>query len=677
MTRKDVDVEREVARLRAEIERHNRLYYIEAAPELSDRDFDRLMKGLEELEIAHPELITPDSPTQRVGGEPLPEFATAAHSVPMLSIDNTYSYDEVREWDARVRKGLNPDEPVLYVVELKVDGVAVSLRYENGAFVLGATRGDGERGDDVTANLRTVREVPITLRDTPPALLEVRGEVYMTNSELARLNELRRAAEEAPFANPRNSTAGSLKLLDPKLCARRRLRFVSHGLGESLGVVSKSYIEITEALKSWGVPVSPHIKTFESIEGVIVHAVEWSGRRNTLDFQTDGLVIKVDDLNQRSRLGTRSKSPRWLIAFKYEAELAVTKIVGITVQVGKTGKLTPVADLAPVVLAGTTVRRATLHNADEILRKDVKIGDTVVIQKAGEIIPQVVRVEVESRDGSEQVFVFPTACPSCGGAVAREPGEVDFHCENSPSRCPDRLKEWLRWYAHRDAMDVDGLGAKLIEQLVDKGLVKSLADLYRLDEPTLAALDRMGKKSAVNLVAAIDATRTRSLDRFVTGLTIRHVGTRGSEVLAERFETLEELRKASLEVLAGVPEIGPVVAASVYGFVQDEENQRLIDDLLAVGVKPEPYRPARAAGGNVPFSGKTFVLTGTLPKRSRAEAEAVVRQLGGKVTGSVSKSTSFVLAGEDAGSKLEKARKLNVPVIDEARFEEMAGLPDE
>ena len=413
------DVEREIAKLREEIHRHNRLYYVEAAPVISDREFDRLLARLEELEAKHPELLTPDSPTQRVGGEPLASFQTVTHAVPMLSIENTYNHEEVREWDARIRKALNPGEPVRYAVELKVDGVAVSLRHEEGRFVLGATRGDGERGDDVTANLRTVRGIPLTLTGNPPPLVEVRGEVYMPNPELVRLNDLRREHGEAPFANPRNATAGSLKLLDPRLCARRRLRFVSHGLGEYRGIVASSYTEILQQLKGWGIPVSPYNATYDTIDEVIAHAERWESERNSLDFQTDGLVIKVDDLAQRARLGTRSKSPRWVIAFKYEAEQAVTRVVGISVQVGKTGKLTPVADLTPVPLAGTTVKRATLHNADEIERKDLRIGDTVVIQKAGEIIPQVVRVETEARDGTEQPFTFPTTCPSCGAPVER------------------------------------------------------------------------------------------------------------------------------------------------------------------------------------------------------------------------------------------------------------------
>jgi DNA ligase (NAD+) len=668
------DVVHEIVRLRDELNRHNRLYYEDAAPEISDREYDRLMTRLMELEAAHPELATPDSPSRRVGGAPLAEFATVTHSVPMLSIDNTYNYDEVREWDARVRRGLNKGEAVKYVVELKIDGVAVSLRYEEGEFVLGATRGDGERGDDITANLRTVREIPLKLRDRPPKLLEVRGEVFMTNSELARLNELRRAEGERPFENPRNSTAGSLKLLDPRICGQRRLRFIGHGLGASEGIREASYHAITGKLRTWGIPVSPHTICYDSIEEVIAHAKGWESGRNKLDYQTDGLVIKVDDLGQRERLGARSKSPRWTIAFKYEAEQAITKIKHIGVQVGKTGKLTPVADLEPVRLAGTTVKRATLHNADEIARKDIRVGDTVVIQKAGEIIPQVVRVEHEARDGSERPFVFPTHCPNCGAAVVRDEHEVDYRCSNPPSACTEQLKGRLKYYAHRDAMDIDGLGEKLIEQLVSGGLVRSLADLYRLDVPILSELERMGKKSAENLVAAIEGSKHRSLDRFLSGLAIRHVGTRMAEVLAQRYSTLEKLRDASLAELEATPEIGPVVAASVHDFFHDEEHQRVLEDLAAVGVAPEPYKPPTAGAGKLVFAGKTFVLTGTLPRRTRPEAEVLIKQLGGKVSGSVSKMTSYVLAGEEAGGKLDKARALGIPIIDEAEFERMAGM---
>ncbi|WP_169978714.1 NAD-dependent DNA ligase LigA [Tautonia rosea] len=658
------DVVRAVNELRQEIEKHNRLYYVEAAPIISDREYDRLLKQLEDLETAHPELITPDSPTQRVGGEPISAFETIRHSVPMLSIENTYTLDEIREWDRRVRKGLTDGESVLYVVELKVDGVAVSLRYEAGTLVLGATRGDGERGDDITSNLRTVRGIPLTLLDDPPSVLEVRGEVYMTNSELARLNEGRKAEGLLPFANPRNATAGSLKLLDPKLCGRRRLLFVAHGLGEVRGIDVHSYKEILGLIREWGIPISPHNAAFDDIEQVIQHANAWEHQRHDLDFQIDGLVIKVDDLGQRARLGYRSKSPRWVIAYKYEAEQAITKILGITVQVGKTGKLTPVAELEPVPLAGTVVKRASLHNPDEIERKGVRIGDTVVIQKAGEIIPQVVRVEADSRDGSERPYAFPDQCPSCHAPIERIPGEVDARCTNPPSKCPDQLKEWLRWFAHRDAMDVDGLGEKLIDQLVERGLVRSLGDLYRLDQETLSGLDRMGKKSAANLIRELEQSKHRPLDRFLTALTIRHVGTRIAEILALHFRSIEALRSASLEELEAVPEVGHVVAASVRHFLDDPTHQALIDELLEAGVAPEPLPELQTTEG-LPLAGKTVVITGTLPRRSRSEAEALVKRAGGKVTGSISKNTSYLIAGADPGSKLEKARQLGITILDE------------
>jgi DNA ligase (NAD+) len=668
------DVEREIEQLRTEIERHNRLYYVDAAPEISDREFDRLLKRLEQLEAEHPELVTPNSPTQRVGGRPLEEFATVTHSVPMLSIDNTYSYDEIREWEARVRRGLTSGDTVRFVVEMKVDGVAVSLRYEQGRFVQGATRGDGYQGDDITANLRTIHSIPFVMADDPPPLVEIRGEVFMPFAELARLNEIRREADETPFANPRNATAGSLKLLDSRLTGKRRLQFLAHGLGESRGVSATTYSAILSDLKRWGIPISPHYAVYDSIDDVIAHAERWDTQRNELEYQTDGLVIKVDNLNQRKRLGARSKSPRWLIAYKYESEQAITKIVNIGVQVGRTGKLTPVADLDPVLLAGTTVKRASLHNADEIARKDVRIGDRVVIQKAGEIIPQVVRVEVGARDGTEVPFVFPTHCPNCGAPVVREAGEVDFRCSNPPSACSDQLKGRLRNFARRDAMDIDGLGEKLIDQLVSTGLVRSLADPYRLDEETLADLERMGKKSAQNLLAALEASKTRPLDRVITGLGIRHVGTRVAEVLAERFGTLPALRSATLEDLESTSEIGPVVASSVHDFFHDLDNQHLLDDLHAVGIAPSAPEPAHASGGSLPLAGMTFVLTGTLPNRTRPEAEALIKRLGGKVTSSVSKSTSYVLAGAEPGSKLEKAKQLKVPIVDEAAFEKLAQL---
>jgi DNA ligase (NAD+) len=497
----------------------------------------------------------------------------------------------------------------------------------------------------------------------------------MTNAELVRLNAIRAEAEEARFANPRNATAGSLKLLDSRLCGQRRLRFAAHGLGETRGLheQTSSYWSMLEQMRSFGLPTTPEPAVYDSIDDVIEHARTWDDKRNTLDFQTDGLVIKVDDLAQRNRLGTRTKSPRWVVAFKYSAEQAVTRITGIRVQVGKTGRLTPVADLDAVELAGTTVRRATLHNVDEIARKGVLIGDSVVIQKAGEIIPQVVRVEVEARTGEERPFTFPTACPSCGAAVEREPGEVDFRCSNPPARCPAQLDEVIRWFAHRDGMDIDGLGEKIIAQLTAKGLIRGPADLYRLEAATLADLDRMGAKSAENLVAAIASSRERPLDRLLAALAIRHVGPRVAEILAERFVTLDALRAASLDDLAATPGLGPIVAASVFETLRDPDFAAMLDDLLAVGVRASPYEAAAVAAGAPSFQGKTFVITGTLPRRSRPEAEAFIKTHGGKVTGSVSKSTSYVVAGEAAGGKLEKARQLGITVLDEDALDRLAG----
>ncbi|ADV61748.1 DNA ligase, NAD-dependent [Isosphaera pallida ATCC 43644] len=657
-----------IERLRREIEHHNRLYYVEAAPVISDAEYDRLVKDLEALEAERPDLVTPDSPTQRVGGAPLGEFITVEHTVPMLSIDNAYSEAELREWATRVRKGLTSTEPIHYVVELKIDGVAIGLRYENGRLVRAVTRGDGERGDDITANARTIHDIPLVLdeRRTPaPEVLEVRGEVFMTESELARLNQLRREAGEPPYANSRNLTTGTLKQLDPRQVAKRRLRFTTHGLGETRGLELRSYWAILERLRDWGLPIGPHHARYDDIEAVWRHIQTWKIQRASLDFRTDGVVVKVDDLGQRERLGTRSKSPRWALAFKYDAEQAITKVRGVTIQVGKTGKLTPVAELEPVLLAGTIVKRASLHNPEEIARKDVRIGDTVVVEKAGEIIPQVVRVRTEDRDGTEQPFVFPTRCPCDRADVVKPPGEVDVRCPIPALQCHRQFKEWLAWFAHRDAMDIDGLGEKLIDQLVERGLVKTPADLYRLDVPTLAALDRMGKKSAENLVKAIAASKSRSLDRLLVGLTIRHVGVGSAETLARKFGTLEALRAATIDELKAVPDIGEIVAESVFQYLRDPANIAMIDDLLSVGVSPTAP-PVIVARAGLPLAGKTVVLTGTLPTLKRSAAEDLIKSLGGKVSGSVSKTTSLVVAGADAGSKLVNALKLGVTVIDEA-----------
>ena len=666
-----------IERLRREIHHHNRLYYLEAAPVISDAEFDRLLKDLEALEAERPDLVTSDSPTQRVGGSPLDEFTTVPHAVPMLSIDNAYSEGELREWATRVRKGLTSTEPIRYVAELKIDGVAIGLRYEQGRLVRAVTRGDGERGDDITTNARTIRDIPLVLseeKEAVPEVLEVRGEVFMTETELARLNQLRREAGEPLYANSRNLTTGTLKQLDSRQVAKRRLRFTAHGLGETRGLATNSYWSILELLRSWGLPVGPHQARYDDIEAVWQYIQTWRTQRASLDFRTDGVVVKVDDLGQRERLGTRSKSPRWALAYKYDAEQAITKVLGVTIQVGKTGKLTPVAELEPVSLAGTTVKRASLHNPEEIARKDVRIGDTVVVEKAGEIIPQVVRVRTEDRDGSEQPFVFPHRCPCDRADVLKVPGEVDVRCPIPAHQCRRQLKEWLAWYAHRDALDIDGLGDKLIDQLVERDLVKSPADLYRLEAASLADLERMGKKSAENLVKAIAASKNRSLDRFLVGLTIRHVGLGSSEALARKFGTLEALRAATIDDLKAVPDIGEVVAESVYHYLRDPANVVMIDDLLSVGVSPTPP-PAIVARAGLPLAGKTVVLTGSLPTLKRSEAEDLVKSLGGKVSGSVSKTTTLVVAGADAGSKLANARKLGVTVIDEAALLALANAP--
>jgi DNA ligase (NAD+) len=660
------------AELRRLLDHHNRLYYLEAKPEISDREYDRLLDELKQLEADHPELVTPDSPTQRVGGAPIEGFVTVTHRLPMRSIDNTYNPAELREFDKRIRK-LLPGEPVGYVVEPKIDGVAISLTYEDGAFTVGATRGDGERGDDVTHNLKTVRGLPLRLNaETPPRLFEARGEVYMRREDLVKLNRQREAAGLEPLANPRNTVAGSLKLLDPRLCARRTLRLFCYDLGATEGVRVATHTEALDLLKRYGFPVNPHIARFDSVEEVIAYCTGWADKRNELPYETDGLVIKVDRLDQRRRLGATSKAPRWVVAYKFAAEQALTKLLAIEVQVGKTGTLTPVAHLEPVQLAGTTVSRASLHNADEIARKDIRVGDMVVVEKAGEIIPYVVRSEPGARTGAEKEFHFPARCPVCGAPVERDPGGVYYRCTGAG--CTKQLKERLRFLAHRNAMDVEGLGTALIDQLVDTGLVRSVPDVYRLTTEQLVELERMGKKSAQNLLDGIAASKSRGLARLLTGLGIRHVGEHVAEVLAQHFGDVEALRAAPLERLASVPGIGPVLAESVHRYFQSETGRKTIEELKELGVKmTEPRRAAPAAADGSALSGKTFVVTGTLTRYSRDEIEGLIKKLGGKATGSVSKKTDFLVAGENAGSKLEKARELGVRVLTEDEFEKLAG----
>ena len=667
---RQTDVRYRIEQLREAIRHHERKYYVEATPEISDPEFDRLMHDLERLELKHPDLVTPESPTQRVGGQPLEGFATVSHRVPFLSMQNTYSPDELREFDGRVRR-LLPDESIRYVVELKIDGVAISLCYEDGRFVRGATRGDGRRGDDVTANLKTVRGLPLVLHGTGhPPVLEVRGEVYMTRDELGRLNREREDDGQVHFANPRNATAGTLKLLDPRVAADRRLCLFTYSVGHTEGADLGTHGQTLDVLRHAGLPVNPHILPFDTIDDVVDYCLSWTQRRGELEYEIDGMVVKVDSHDQRRRLGATSKAPRWQIAYKFAAEQATTTLVRIDVQVGKTGTLTPVATLEPVSLAGTTVTHASLHNADEIQRKDVRVGDTVVVEKAGEIIPQVVSVVVEARTGNEERFAFPTACPSCDSPVARDEGGVYIRCTNPT--CPAQLKERIRFFAHRHAMDIEGLGPALIDQLVDNGLVRTYGDLYQLNRDRLAGLERMAEKSAENLLAALEASKARDLARVLTGLAIRHVGARAAEVLAEHFGTIDALADAAVEELEGIHEVGPIMAQSVHAFFHTPNGRAVIDDLKTLGLNMKSQSPSRR-DADLPLAEKTVVVTGTLKHYSRQGARDAVRRHGGKATSSVSRKTDFVVAGENPGSKRAKAEKLGVAVLDEQQFREMIG----
>ncbi len=657
-------VEHRIETLRRKIEYHNFRYYIEDNPEISDLDFDRLMKELQELEAQHPDLVTPDSPTQRVGGRPIEGFRQVEHRVPMLSIENTYNEEEVREFDGRLRRWLEGEAPQ-YIVEHKIDGVSASLLYETGRFTLGLTRGDGTHGDDITHNLRTVRDIPLRLMtrdEKTPAILEIRGEVYMTNTELSRLNKLQAEREERVFANCRNAAAGSLKLLDPRQSGLRNLRFFAHSEGELQGLHVATHEEFLSMVRSFGIPVVPHSKPFGSIEEALEYCRQILEMRGDLDYETDGLVIKTNNFSQRDKLGATSKSPRWVIAYKVELWQSTTRIKDIHVQVGKTGTLTPVAELETVEIAGTKVSRVSLHNADEIGRKDIRIGDSIVVEKAGKIIPHVVRVELEKRSGAEKLFVFPSACPVCSGPVGRDEGGVYIRCLN-PS-CPAQLKERLRFFASRRAMDIEGLGPALLDQLVDQGLVRALPDIYGLAREQIETLERMGEKSAQKLVEAIEASKQSGLARLLTALGIRHIGERNARLLAAEFGDLRELMASTEERLAQIPNIGPIVAESVYQFFRSEAGIQTIQRLQDYGIKMSAPRAPRPAASSR-FSGKTFVVTGTMEHLSRAEMEERIRNLGGKTASSVSKKTDYVVAGVNAGSKLDKAKELGIEILSE------------
>ncbi len=670
MPEKLTDAVRErYAFLKKEVERHNRLYYVEARTEITDLEFDALLRELQVLEEQFPALQSADSPTRRVGGAPLEGFETVLHSVPMLSIDNTYNAAELREFDQRVRRGLGGETPS-YVVELKLDGVAVSLRYEQGVLVQGATRGDGVQGDNITQNVRQIRSVPLRLQGAVPAVVEMRGEIYMRNSELERINRLRVEAGDEPFRNPRNTTAGTLKLLDPALVAQRRLDIFLYQALSDAGNLPATHWETLEKMRSWGVPVNPYIERCASIDEAIYVCNRWQKRRFELDYEIDGMVLKVDLMTQRERLGATSKAPRWVIAYKFPAEVARTRLKHIEVQVGKSGALTPVAEMEPVKLAGTVVKRATLHNFEELAKKDVRVGDIVEVQKAGEIIPQILgHVPVEGEERGE-AFAVPTHCPVCHTEAHKDPDGVALRCLNFS--CPAQVKERLTHFASRKALDIDGLGPAIVNQLVEKGGVKDPADFYYLDALTLSALERMGEKSTTNLLAALEESKARSLSRVLFGLGIRHVGRHTAEILATHFGDVDALKAATVEELENLHEVGSIVAESVRDFFDTPENVLLLERLRQVGFAMQEARAEDSATSSL-LAGKTFVVTGTLEHNTRDEVHARIKALGGKPTTSVSKKTDYLIAGANAGSKLSKAQALGVTVLDESAFEQFIG----
>lgn len=654
--------------LREQIRYHDYRYYVLNEIEISDYEYDRLFQELKRLEAEHPEWITPDSPTQRVGGQPVEGFARVHHRVPMLSLDNAFDDESLRAFDERVHRKLELDvaTPVEYCVELKIDGLAMSFTYEAGRFVRGATRGDGEVGDDVTSNLRTIKRLPLSIKERGedvPSWLEVRGEVFMHRTDFEKLNEERVAAGEPRMANPRNLAAGSIRQLDPRITAQRKLDLFVYGLDTSIESIRTHY-EGLQALRRWGFPTNPHTSLCANIEEVIAFCKTWHERRNELTYDIDGVVLKVNSLAMQRELGYVSRSPRWAIAYKLPPTEVTTVLEDIVVSVGRTGALTPVAVLAPREVDGSVVSRATLHNEDEIARKDLLIGDHVVVRKAGAVIPEVVSAVVSMRTGAERKFVMPTRCPVCGSDVEREEDEAVSRCIGAA--CPAQVQQHIRHFASRRAMDIDGFGDVLVDQLVSHEHVKSVSDIYKLDLDTLLGLERVGKILAQKLLSNIEASKTRPLHRVLFGLGIRHVGEHVAEVLAGHFQSMDALMEASEAALTQVHEIGPEIARTVAHWFADRHNRDVVHALQAAGVKMASETPRPASGG--PLSGKTFVLTGTLSGMSRDEAEARIKALGGKATGSVSKKTDYVVAGAEPGSKVEKAQSLGVTVLDEAGF---------
>jgi DNA ligase (NAD+) len=653
------------AALRREIEAHNYRYYVLDAPTVSDAEFDGLFRELEALEAQYPALRTPDSPTQRVGGAPASAFDAVTHRLPMLSLGNAFSDDEVEAFDRRVREGIGASShDIEYAVEPKFDGLAISLTYERGVFTVGATRGDGTSGENVTANLRTVGAIPLAVTEVP-RFLEVRGEVLMLKRDFEALNATQAAKGEKTFANPRNAAAGSLRQLDPRVTASRRLAFFAYGVGEvDWGGAARpsTQDELMRRLAAWHFPVTRERAVVRGLSGLLDFYREIGRRRPTLPFEIDGVVYKVNDLAMQERLGFVSRAPRFAVAHKFPAEEMPTEVLGIDVQVGRTGAITPVARLAPVFVGGVTVTNATLHNEDEVRRKDVRIGDTVIVRRAGDVIPEVVRVVVDRRPPGARAFTMPRTCPECGSAVVRLPDEAVARCTGGLV-CPAQRKQALLHFAGRRALDIEGLGEKLVDQLVDGGLVRTVADLYRLDVATLAGLERMADKSAANVAVAIERSKATSLPRFVFGLGIRHVGEATAKELARHFGGLDALLAADEPDLLQVRDVGPVLAESVARFFAEPHNREVIGALRAAGVHWPEGAPQRAAAG--PLTGRTLVLTGTLSRLTREEAKARIEVAGGKVAGSVSRKTDYVVAGAEAGTKLEKARELGIPVLDE------------
>jgi DNA ligase (NAD+) len=658
-----VDVRGRIEELREQIRYHNRRYYVEDAPEISDAEYDALYNELESLEAEHPELVTPDSPTQRVGGEPLEGFEEVRHTVPMLSLSNARKTGELVEWDARVRRLLGPDEEPRYVTELKIDGLAVSLRYEDGRFVGGATRGNGMVGEDVTQNMRTVRAIPDRLDDDPPGVLEPRGEVFMTLENFEELNRRQEAEGKPPFANPRNAAAGSIRQLDPRITAARPLTILLYGVGEG-GEIYESHSAMLDALKSYGLRVNPY-QVHDSIESVIEECERRAAERESLSYQIDGVVVKVDSREQQLSLGTVARAPRWAIAYKFEPLAGRTRLDDVVVRVGRTGALTPQAVLEPVNIGGVKISRATLHNEDYIKEKGILIGDVVVVERAGDVIPQVVRPVLEERSGDEYPFEMPTRCPVCNEPVSRPEGEAVTRCVNA--RCPAQALEHIIHWASKGAMDIDGLGEKVATRFFDLGLIKDAADIYHLEAEQIVPLEGFGEKSAENLIRAVERSKEQPFSRVLYALGIRHVGSVTAELIAERFGGEDLLRGVSVDQLTEINGVGGVVARAVVEYFGLEDNRHLVERLMEAGLNFEREKTRVSEG---PLAGKRVVITGVL-SRPRDHFVERLEAAGGTFTSSVSKNTDYVLAGEDAGSKLEKARSLGVPVLDEAGFEEL------